>query len=486
MNNLRYRYFDFRSIIKGLFYFILMLVVIYILALFISNGGIIATGALVGFPIVSLVILMVFLRPSFGMMLAMILALTVIGLTRYIDAPLGLSMDGIFALTLVSSFFNVPKEDRKRLKNSYILTLSIWLLFVFLQLFNPEAVSSAAWFYASRQIGLYWIFIAILTFLVFNSKKNFEAFLFIFLIGGIVSGLYGAKQLHIGLNAAENAWLAAGAADEHLLFGKLRVFSFFSDAGQFGAFQAYCLVIAIILSLHTESFRKRIFYISAAVVCLYGMLISGTRGAFFVPMTGLIFYLILTKKVRIVLIGLVFLSGVFCFLKFTYIGQGNYNIQRMRSAVNPSNDASFQVRLENQQKMKEYLRTRPFGGGIGTAGYWGQRFSPNTFLARTPTDSYYVRIWCETGIVGLYLHLFILIFLFVVTFYKTWRIRDSLIKQKMMAIYAGALGIAVASYGNQVISQMPTTVFFIMSLAYLYIGPEWDKKSQEKIASPKP
>jgi hypothetical protein len=40
-------------------------------------------------------------------------------------------------------------------------------------------------------------------------------------------------QMTMGVDFAEQEWLNEGSYKTHILFGKLRVFSFFSDAGQF-------------------------------------------------------------------------------------------------------------------------------------------------------------------------------------------------------------------------------------------------------------
>ncbi|WMJ73210.1 O-antigen ligase family protein [Cytophagaceae bacterium ABcell3] len=465
--------------IKRLIVFSFMVAATVAAAYMVTEGGIMAAGALFALPLGALLVLSIFLKPAVGMVLVMLLGIYIIGPTRYISGvPLGLSIDVMLLLTFLATIFKVQQEDKKWLNNSLFILLVIWVVYIIFQVMNPEAVSYAAWFYASRSLALYWVLVVALTFLMFREEKHFNTFITVWMWGGIISGLYGAKQLHLGLDSAELAWLEAGADETHLLFGKLRVFSFFSDAGQFGAFQAYTMVVAAILALKTDKFWRRILFWATAGICFYGMLISGTRGANFVLMIGFLVYVLMTKKFKILTVGLILLGAFFCMLKFTYIGQGNYNIQRMRSSLDPD-DPSFQVRLENQRKLKAYMESRPFGGGVGTAGYWGLRFSPGTLLAETPTDSFYVRVWVETGVVGLVLLLGILIFVFILTFIKAWNIRDPIIRQKMMAIYAGALGVAVASYGNQVIGQIPTLVFFFMSLSYLYIMPDWEKKKQK-------
>jgi hypothetical protein len=165
-----------------------------------------------------------------------------------------------------------------------------------------------------------------------------------------------------------------------MLFGRLRVFSFYSDAGQFGASQAHTAVVAFILFINEKARGRKFFYLVTGVLCILGMLISGARGAIAIPVIGFFTYLVLIRNFKIVVVGVVIFAILFGLLKFTHVGQGIYQINRLRTALNP-NDASFQVRLENQKKLKLYLNAHPFGGGIGSAGYWGQRFSPNTFLA---------------------------------------------------------------------------------------------------------
>lgn len=50
------------------------------------------------------------------------------------------------------------------------------------------------------------------------------------------------------------------------------------------------------------------------------------------------------------------------------IGQGNAQIRRMRTAFRPSEDASFNVRKENQKVLADHLKDKPFGEGLGLSG----------------------------------------------------------------------------------------------------------------------
>jgi hypothetical protein len=48
-----------------------------------------------------------------------------------------------------------------------------------------------------------------------------------------------------------------------------------------------------------------------------------------------------------------------------------------------------------------------------------------------------------------------------------FRIRDPIVKMKMAALVSGMFGIMIASYGNMVLGQMPTSVLIYMSMALM-------------------
>src|SRR5690606_34888151 len=132
----------------------------------------------------------------------------------------------------------------------------------------------------------------------------------------------------------------------------------------------------------TGPFKRNIRIMLALAGCLlfYGMMISGTRGAFFV-FTGLLPGLFLTKNFKVLRMGMVFGVLLFAFLKFSDIGQGNYHIRRLRTAVNPSEDPSYMVRLNSQMKLRAYLADKPLGGGLGTIGRIGKEYNPGNYLS---------------------------------------------------------------------------------------------------------
>lgn len=212
------------------------------------------------------------------------------------------------------------------------------------------------------------------------------------------------------------------------------------------------------------------------------MMISGTRGAMIVPALGGITFVILSKRTRVIISGGVLLLLVYLFFAKTYIGDSNYTIARMRTAFHPEKDASYQVRLKNRQILHAYLADKPFGGGIGSAGNWGQRFSPQGFLANVATDSWYVQIWAEQGRVGLILHLFILMYIVFKSFYLIMaRIKNKELGNILGALLGGYVGIIGAAYGNGVLGQMPTGVLLYLSWAFLFSAQQLEREYNARL-----
>jgi len=104
-----------------------------------------------------------------------------------------------------------------------------------------------------------------------------------------------------------------------------------------------------------KGWKNKIFFWTVSILSLWGMMLSGTRGAMIVPALGGITYVILSKRTKVIIMGGITLVFLYFFFAYTYIGDSNYTIARMRTAFHPENDASYQVRLKNRLILKTYL-----------------------------------------------------------------------------------------------------------------------------------
>ncbi len=461
---------------------LLFAIVVGIAALVAGKAGLIGIIGLMIVPFAIVFLYILFKNPIIGLYTILGLAFLLLGLSRYIPIDqIGLVMDAMLFLTFLAFIFKnfYTGVNWQPLKKDVTVVALIWFAYYLFEIINPEAKSINAWF-AGRTVAMYMLIIIPLVLLMIDDKKKLEKFFLIWGVFSILATSKGIMQYLFGVDPWEKVWLSVpGNYSTHMLFGKLRVFSFLSDAGQFGANQAYSAVVAFIYATSLTNFRKKMFFYTVAALGFYGMIISGTRGAISVPAIGFMTYIILRKNFRILIPGIIVLAGAFVFFKYTYIGQGNAQIARMRSAFDPNN-ASLQVRLENQRKLKAYLATRPFGGGVGHAGGKARKFLPNAFLSNVPTDSWYVMIWAEMGIVGLTLHLAILFYIVIrSSFNIMFRIRDPRLKIQMAALTSGMMGIMAAAYGNGILGQMPTGIYIYASMALMLNTDVFDLKKEK-------
>jgi len=320
--------------------------------------------------------------------------------------------------------------------------------------------------------------------MLFRDHKHLDRFLIFIFWLSIAGSLWGLKQYILGTDWAEDHWLyVENHHEEHILFGKLRVFSFYSDAGQFGASQAMMALVSGIIVISPGKLRFRIFSLIVFLSTMAGFVISGTRGAIIVPAAGGLIYLIVNKNIKVLITGLGTAFLIFYILKYTFLFHSIEPVRRMRTALDPENP-SLLARLNNQKIFNRYLDKRPFGGGIGTAGYWGNRFSPGTLLAQTPTDSWYVKIWAETGIVGLAFHMIILGFIMGRGAAIISKIKDNRLKTQIIALYSGIGGVLLSSYSNQVFGQMPTGMIMNIAIPMIMLAPVFDKQLSEMRVKP--
>ncbi|MGD1947124.1 MAG: O-antigen ligase family protein [Croceivirga sp.] len=461
---------------------LLLFSVVFFCAKLTAVLGLFGGIAFIMIPLVLFYLTALFVNPKIGLITVFILNFLIGGLGRYVPVTWGLMVDGVLLLMYLALFFKAfhQKIPWSKAKSQLTLLVTLWFGYALLQVVNPEAVSFLAWFYAMRGHALYQWMLIPLIFIIFDKPKDMRTFFIIWAVLSSLATFKGLQQLVFGVDPYEQAWLDAGNHETHILFGQLRVFSFYSDAGQFGASQGHAGVVFGVLALLTKNMKHKVFFATVAALGLVGMMISGTRGAIAVPAAGGIMFLIIRKNIPLLILGAIMGVGVFVFFKYTTLMHNNAQVRRMRTAFDP-NDASLQVRLANQRKLKAYLASRPLGGGIGSSGNWGKRFAPHTFLANTPTDSWFVLIWADTGIIGLYTHLFILFFILITGAYNAmFKIRDDWLRAQISALVCGMFGIMAASYGNGVFGQFPTSILMYAGMAFMFFAPRLDKEIMKR------
>jgi hypothetical protein len=449
-----------------------------------SKVGLIMPGLLVAVTLLSFFLTIVFNTPRVGFVAYITYCFLNNYLSRHLlTVPVGLAMEGILIITWLAVLFHrsaIPIG--KQLRNDLILVSLIWFIINILEIGNPAGASIEGWVNEMRSSTLLWLLTVSLCYVAFNRKQDLNLFLYLIIGFSIAGTIYGIKQKVLGVDSMEQLWLNQGASVTHIIRGRLRIFSYYSDAAQFGASQAHIALVCFILALGPYSRKKKLLLAFSTVLLLYGMLISGTRGALFVLVVGLFIYLSLSKQIKTLVLGCFLLVGVFSIMKYTTIGNENPDIFRLRSAINPD-DPSLQVRLKNQAILREYLATRPFGGGVGVMGTWGSRYNPGKYLSKIPPDSYFVKIWGQYGVVGLILWFGLMMYILGKCMGIVWRIKDPLLRQKLLALTSGFGGILFCSYGNEIMNQMPSSMLLYISWVFIFSGPNLDTPSLSTTAN---
>lgn len=446
-------------------------------------GGFGVVGGLItlAVPIVLAVVISILLEPRLGLLIYVNLSF-MLGFSRFLDTevPVGLGLDGLLALTLLGTVLNGKRMAWHRLTNPTFLLLLVWFVYTLLEYYNPDTPVRQAWFYNIRSTSSNWFLLALIVFVNPITRQDIYRLLGIWLTWSLLAAFWAFKQQYIGLAGAEQRWLAAGAERTHILWGQLRSFSFYSDAGQFGSEMAGVTVLCVIFFFESKRWRHRIGFLLMALIIFWGFAVSGTRSALFAILAGYPAYLFLMRKPLPILRGVAVAIPIFLILMFTHLGDSNYQIYRMRTALRPSQDASFIVRLENQARLRTYLKDLPFGAGIGSSSGTAHQLVSNHFASQIPTDSWYVQIWIETGIVGLSLYLFMIAGIILVGIYNVWRVRDDTLRLLLIALLAEFIGIALVSYSNPILGQFPTSTMLFINSVLFSTGYRWDTPLPEK------
>jgi len=440
--------------------------------------GMMVVLGMIGIPIV----LYCFADLHFGIivLLSMGFFLSLIG--KFVNAPIGTAVDGILLLLLFGLLVRLVKErDFSFVKSPITIFILIWIYYNFIEVLNPWAQSRMAWIYTVRTVALY-LAVYFVAAHAMNSLARVKSVLKAVICLALLSALYSLKQEFFGYSQAELVWLHSDPKRFELIFqwGRLRVFSFFSDPTTFGMLMAYMSVFCMVLIIWGKKKWQRIALTFATICMFMGMAFAGSRTPFVLVPTGVLFFMLLTfkRETMIVGIGMVLFIAVFS-LKST----SNPIIFRIQSAFKPSADGSVQVRLDNQTRVQPFVQSHPIGAGLGSTGMWGKRFTPNSWLASFAHDSLYVRIAVEAGWIGLIIYMLLTFIALKQGIYYFFRVKDPEIKSLYLAVTTVVFILAVANYPQEAVTLPPTSMIFYVFLAVLVRLKDFDenfKKEEEE------
>ena len=404
------------------------------------------------------------------------------------EIPFGLICDATLGYVLVIILINFMSSTApyKHVNLEPIIFTGIWLFFCLIEGANPLS-SNEAWFKNIRNLCLYFFLISFVAQLAFLEFKQVKRFVMLWAGLSLLTALMTFKQKFIGFSECDDFFLyAQGGFLTLIIYSGVRYFSILSDAANLGAAMGVSGTLFAILFLYEPQKKKKFFFLLVSLCSILAMLYSGTRSALAVPFVGLALYCLCSSvNKKVVFIAIAGLSA-FCFLNFTNIGNGNAVIRRARSAFD-TEDTSYQVRKENQEIIKEIMKDKPLGYGIGLSGGNALQFGEDYLdIADIPTDSFFVQVWIQTGYIGLFFYLALMFCMVARAIYIVrFKIKDPEIKGCMTAFACSFAGLFIMSSNNEVYATFPNGIFAYTSMTLVFLGQYYDKQKRLELENEK-
>ncbi len=474
---------------------VVILLLLFALAIYeFINAGFSVFAVICILPVLVLVALVFFRKSTNGIWLLFIVNyfLQFAGRFRYLPPSIPMSLynealELMILLTAIITASNDPKFGRSL--NFMLFATLLWCTFGILEVFNDTCgigIDVGAWFSGFRLLCIQLLWIQLVFTVYISTPETLHKYIKLWAWLSLFAAFWTFKQKFFGFTQTENVWLMT-AGRTHILNGGtlIRYFSVFSDAACYGCNAAATAAAFFILSITSKVKKDRIFYLITALIVTWGMFQSGTRTAIFCLALGLMVFILLSKSFKIAIVsGLVF-GALGFLLVFTTIGNGNQQIRRMRSGFN-KDDASTNVRAQNQAVMKKYLADAPWGIGIGT----GMNNVPanNKFrkLSTMPPDSEYVFVWIRTGVIGISVFLVAMAIMFIgASRVVLFQLKNRSLMGIGAAFTSAFAAIQLGGYGNQVLFQYPNGTIFFGAIAIVftlpYIEPAWEEYEAKRV-----
>ncbi|RBL88019.1 O-antigen ligase family protein [Chitinophaga flava] len=392
--------------------------------------------------------------------------------------PVGLGVDALIALTFIGIYFRktiVREKYWQHTRNPITTAYFVFVAFFLVEFFNPSMDSIPGWIFAFRKF-LNFLMILYTALYIFKDIEAVKEFIKLWLGLSLLAGLYGCFQEWHGLLGFEDSWVNRDPLRYKLYFqaGSMRKFSFLSDPTAYGMLMADAVIFALVLAMGTVNRKLRWTLIGICIPMILGMAFSGTRTAYAMLPAGIIFFIMMTITSKRTLAFAIMAVMMFVFILFGPVHNGT--ISRIRTTFLLSDDASFNVRDINRERIQPYILRHPLGGGLSTSGVVGAQYNPGHTLAGFPPDSGYLKSALEMGWVGLALTCFTYFIILRTGIRNYYRSRSPEIKGYYAAIVAALYGYIIAHYTQVAIGQIPGCFFFYAMLAAIIKLITFDKE----------
>ena len=475
------------NIVKQKGFTMAILAIVTLLCIYVSTNINPNLGLVIGMlPIIFIFTYLCIYKQYITLIILFIINYTILGIGRYISFPIPVSgfFDILYCFIITTIVLNnlIKTDNFRNVFNIYLIFTLIWFSYCLINLGNHTTgtIHFSAWFTNVRGLALYAILTCIIISIIAKKYHFIKHLLIIWGILTILAAIKGYWQKNYGFDTAEMTWLLSGGYRTHFLHTGIRYFSFFTDAANFGCSMGLSLMVYFISLFYVKNRYFKLFCLCVTIASTYGLLISGTRAAMAVPIAGLGLFIFICKNWKIGFTSAVILIVGLFMLKYTTIGNGNRLIRRMRTIFD-TEDASMNVRYENQKALKAYMSEIPFGIGLGVTGEEVPPQNKYRFVATVAPDSEFVNIWIRMGKVGIIFYLILQTLMYIcASFILVFRVKNPEIRGPLTGMLCGTAGMLVASYANQIYFQFPNGPLIYTCLTLVFLAPYFDKQYSEE------
>jgi cell division protein FtsW (lipid II flippase) len=418
-------------------------------------------------------------RTDIGLYLMLFLAFTISVFNRLVEnIPMGIAMDAIIGVMLCGLFYRAQFNRSWSIFNTPItLAVLLWAGMNMIEFLNPVAPSRAAWFYVVRP-AVEYLMLFFIAYQTLDTPTKLFRFLYCLIAFSVVSAVWGIWQATFGYFEWEYKYVVRHDL-VHLVFnyGRWRAIGSIGSPSQFGIIMAFMCTVCLSLAFAATGFWRKIILWLATGITGLAMIYSGTRSAFVIVPIFLLVWVVLSKNPKMYLLLFIGAIGMTILI---ITPSNNYHIQRIQSTFQPSADASYQTRAKNRSMILPWIVKHPIGGGLGSTGIWGQRFSPGTFLANFPPDSGLIRVAVELGWVGLFFFLYLYYRIIIHGSLALLKMRNPDYKAIVAGIIGGVVALLVVEWGQEVVGVFPMSILFWLLLAILFRVIHFDQTESKK------
>lgn len=399
-------------------------------------------------------------------------------LMAFPNVKIGLLQDSLVLFMMVGYLYRCYTTNKWNGFDTVLnIPIVLWIIYNVLEIANPIAASRVAWFYVMRP-AVGYILLFYLTYNMLETKKDIKNLLNLIVALVFISAIWGLIQFFNGYFPFEMSYVVANDA-VHLVYinGRWRSFGTMASPAQYGVVMAAMLILIPLLIRGSKDRFRKWFYRITAVLALLAMVYSGTRSAIAILPVAILALIVLAKNWRLYVGGAVL--GVI-FIGIINVPTNNYHIQRLQSTFSGQKDESYLVRQRNREMIYPWILAHPIGGGLGSTGVWGQKFSPGTFLANFPPDSGFVRVAVELGWIGFLIYIFLWANILLKGAIKYWLMKDDELKTIALALLCMLSGIFVVEYAQDIVGKTPFNLLFWVFCAILFKALKLDEASRKE------